>query len=141
MYLNGIVLISAILNFETAEFDTGNDLPYILFLPTYTAIAWYHKRLAPELQQDLHATLKEVEGWAMSDYLAALNKGADLSPSERKAVVEKLARYTGLSPRYVDESELRIDSDRFRRELLRDKKLTIGRYDGRLTGPSPLDAS
>jgi carboxypeptidase C (cathepsin A) len=138
--VNGIVLISTVIDFGLLRHSAINGIPDALQLPTIAADAWYHKRLAPELQQDLHATLKEVEGWAMSDYLAALNKGDDISPSERKAVVEKLARYTGLSPRYVDESELRIDDNRFRRELLRDKKLTIGRYDGRLTGPSPLDA-
>jgi carboxypeptidase C (cathepsin A) len=138
--VNGIVLISTVLDFGLLRPSGINGVPYALQLPTVAADAWYHKRLAPELQQDLHATLKEVESWAMSDYLAALNKGDDISPSERKAVVEKLARYTGLSPQYVEESELRIDDNRFRRELLRDKKLTIGRYDGRLTGPSPLDA-
>ncbi len=138
--VNGIVLISTVLDFGLLRPSGVNDVPYALFLPSETADAWYHKRLAPDLQKDLQATLKEVEGWAMTDYLAALNKGDDLSPSDRKTVVEKLARYTGLSQHYIDESELRIDSDRFRRELLRDKKLAIGRYDGRLTGPSPLDA-
>ena len=138
--VNGIVLISTVLDFGMLRPSIGNGLPYALHLPTATADAWYHHRLDPDLQRDLRATLKEVEGWAMSDYIAALNKGDQLPPSERKAVVEKLARYTGLKRDYVDESELRIDSNRFRRALLRDKKLTIGRYDGRLTGPSPLDA-
>lgn len=138
--VNGIVLISTVLDFGLLRHTGINGVSDAVQLPTLAADAWYHKRLAPELQKDLRATLKEVEGWAMSDYLAALNKGSDLSPSERKAVVDKLARYTGLSPQYVEESELRIDDNRFRRELLRDKKLTIGRYDGRLTGPSPLDA-
>jgi carboxypeptidase C (cathepsin A) len=138
--VNGIVLISTVLDFGLLRPSGINGLPYALQLPTAAADAWYHKRLAPELQKDLRATLKEVEGWAMSDYIGALNKGEELPPSERKGIVEKLARYTGLSPQYVDESELKIDSSRFRRELLRDKKLTIGGYDGRLTGPSPLNA-
>jgi carboxypeptidase C (cathepsin A) len=138
--VNGIVLISTVLDFGMLRPSIGNGLPYALHLPTETADAWYHHRLDPDLQRDLRATLKEVEGWAMSDYIAALNKGDQLPPSERKAVVDKLVRYTGLPREYVDESEMRIDSDRFRRALLRDKKLTIGRYDGRLTGPSPLDA-
>ncbi|HEV2968485.1 MAG TPA: peptidase S10 [Pirellulales bacterium] len=138
--VNGIVLISTVLDFGMLRPSVGNGLPYALHLPTCAADAWYHKKLAPELQQDLRATLKEVEGWAMSEYLAALNKGDELPPSERKTIVEKLARYTGLSRRYVEESDLRINTNRFQRELLRDKKLTIGGYDGRLTGPSPLDA-
>lgn len=138
--VNGIVLISTVLDFGMLRPSAGNGLPYALHLPTLTADAWYHHRLEPDLQRDLRATLKEVEGWAMTDYLPALNKGNELPPSERKAVVEKLARYTGLPRDYVDESELRINLNRFRRVLLRDKKLTIGRYDGRLIGPSPLDA-
>jgi carboxypeptidase C (cathepsin A) len=137
--VNGIVLISTVLDFSMLRPSTGNGLPYALHLPTATADAWFHRRLDPDLQRDLRATLKEVEGWAMSDYIAALNKGDQLPPSERKTVVERLARYTGLPREYVDESELRIDSTRFRRALLRDKKLTIGRLDGRVTGPSPLD--
>ena len=85
-------------------------------------------------------TLKEVEHWAMTDYVEALDKGDSLSPAERKSVTEKLARYTGLEPRYIDNSDLRFGVAQFTRELLRDKKLTIGRLDGRLTGPSPLNA-
>jgi len=109
-------------------------------LPTYAADAFYHHKLPPELTKDLQATLKEVEEWAMGGYLSVLNKGDDATPEERKAAVEKLARYTGLEPRYVDNSNLRITVSRFTRELLRNEKLEIGRYDGRLTGPAPLDA-
>jgi carboxypeptidase C (cathepsin A) len=109
-------------------------------LPTYTADAWYHKKLPNDLQKDLKATLKEVEQWAMTGYLQALDKGDRLSADERKATIDKLARYTGLEPRYIDNSELRFGVAQFTRELLRDKKLTIGRLDGRLTGPSPLNA-
>ena len=69
---NGILLVSSILNFQTARFTTGNDLPYVLFLPTYTATAFHHKRLAPDLQRDLSATLREVEAWAAGDYTVAL---------------------------------------------------------------------
>ena len=72
---NGIVLVSSILNFQTAYFGAGNDLPYVLFLPTYTATAWYHKRLVPELQADLRQTLKAAEQWAITDYALALAKG------------------------------------------------------------------
>jgi carboxypeptidase C (cathepsin A) len=137
---NGIVLISTVLNFATIRPGLHNSLAYALHLPTYTADAWYHKKLPADLQKDLKATLKEVEQWAMTGYREALDKVDPLTPGERKAVIEKLARYTGLEPRYIDNSDLRFDVAHFTRELLRDRRLTIGRLDGRLTGPSPLNA-
>jgi carboxypeptidase C (cathepsin A) len=139
---NGIILVSSVLNFQTNRFAVGNDLPYSLILPSYTATAWYHKRLVPELQrQPLAAVLKESETWALSGYLEALAKGDRLSEAERKSTVARLARLTGLSEKYVDESDLRITLPRFLRELLRDRKLMAGRLDSRLTGPAPLSVS
>src|ERR1051325_3949448 len=139
---NGVVLISTVLNFESLRPSLGNGVGYALQLPTFTADAWYHKRLPADLQQkDLKAALKEAEEWAMTSYANALQKGDLLSESERKTVIEKVARYTGLELRYIDSSEMRISVSQFTRELLREKKLTIGRYDGRLTGPSPLNTS
>ena len=131
---NGIVLVSSILNFQTARFTVGNDLPYVLFLPTYTATAFYHKRLAPDLQRDLSATLKEAEAWAAGDYTVALARGASLSGAARAAVAEKLARYTGLSHAYVERANLRIEIQRFCKELLRDQDRTVGRLDSRFVG-------
>jgi carboxypeptidase C (cathepsin A) len=137
---NGIVLISTVLNFEVLRPSLHNGLAYALHLPTYAADAWYHKKLPGDLQQKtLKAVLQEVEEWAMTSYTQALDKGDPLSSAERKSVIEKLARYTGLESRYIDDSELRFGVAQFTRELLRDKKLTIGRLDGRLTGPSPLN--
>jgi len=139
--VNGIVLVSTVLNFAALRPNAMNPLAYAVHLPTFSADAWYHKKLAPDLQQkDLKAVLAESEQWAMGGYLDALNKGNEIAAEERKAAVEKTARLTGLSTRYVDQSDLRIDVGHFTRELLRDQGLTIGRYDGRLTGPSPLDA-
>jgi carboxypeptidase C (cathepsin A) len=138
--VNGIVLISTILNFATIRPGMANSLACALHMPSYTADAWYHKKLPPDLQRDLKATLKEAENWAMTGYLQALDKGDQLTPAERKTVIEKLVRYTGLDARYIDNSELRFDVAHFTRELLRDQRLTIGRLDGRLTGPSPLNA-
>lgn len=134
MYLNGIMLISSILNFQTAYFTDGNDLPYIMFLPTYTAVAWYHNRLDKALQADLHAALAEVEQFALGEYALALLRGAELPQSEYDQIVEKLARYTGLSPAYVRGTKLRINIHRFVKELLRDEMRTVGRLDGRFTG-------
>lgn len=131
---NGILLVSTVLNFSTISFTTGNELPYVLFLPTYTATAWYHKKLAPEMGDDLAATLKEAERWATSDYLQALNKGDRLSPEERRETIRQLARFTGLEIRYIDNCNLRIEAERFTKELLREQKKMVGRYDSRLKG-------
>ena len=134
MYLNGVMLVSAILNFQTARFVTGNDLPYILFLPTYTATAWYHKQLPENLQNDLHQTLDEVAEFAREEYTLALMKGAELQEEERAQIAQKLARYTGLSEAYIQRTNLRINIHRFCKELLRDQRLTVGRLDSRFTG-------
>ena len=140
--LNGVVLVSTVLNFETLEFARGNDLPYVLYLPSYTSTAWYHKKLPPDLQQrDLSKTLDEVEAWAATDYAAALAKGDALSPEERASVIDHLARYTGLSKTYIDESNLRVEQDHFCAELLRDQGRIVGRLDSRFTGTNHLGVS
>ncbi len=137
--LNGIMLISAVLNFETLRFDEGNDLPYPLFLPGYTATAWYHKKLDGALQNDLRAALAESEKFAEGEYATALLKGAKLSDEQRQLVATRLARYTGLGKDYVLRANLRIEGQRFMRELLRERGLTVGRYDSRLLGKDAND--
>ena len=138
---NGIVLVSTVLNFETLRPGLNNSLGYALNLPTYAADAWYHKKLPADLQaKELPVVLKEVEGWAMTGYLEALNQGDQITAEERNEIVAKLARYNGLDAHYVEESNLRYGVGQFTRQLLRAEKLTIGRYDGRLTGPSPMNA-
>ncbi|MCJ7696136.1 MAG: hypothetical protein MUO40_12040 [Anaerolineaceae bacterium] len=134
MYMNGVMLISSILNFGTARFDPGNDLPYILYLPTYTATAWYHQKLAPDLQADLTLALKESENYAANEYTLALMRGSNLGESERASVLHKLARLTGLSVDYIDRTDLRINIHRFCKELRRDEGLVVGRLDSRFTG-------
>jgi carboxypeptidase C (cathepsin A) len=133
MYLNGILLISTILNFETAEFDAGNDLPYILYLPSYTAIAWYHKKLSPDLQGDLQKAVDESRRFAVGEYADALMTGDALPASGRAEIVQKLARLTGLSTDYIDRTNLRVEINRFTKELLRNERRTIGRIDARFT--------
>jgi carboxypeptidase C (cathepsin A) len=135
---NGILLISTIMNFQTSRFTRGNDLPYVLFLPTYTAIAWYHKKLPADLQSDLRKTLDEVERWAAGEYTVALAKGDRLSTAERQEVIDRLNRYTGLDKKFIDNSDLRIEIQRFDKELLRDEKRTVGRLDGRFKGIDAL---
>ena len=135
MYLNGLMLISCALDFQTFRFDHSNDLPPVVFLPTYAATAWYHKRLAPELQRmKLRKLLDEVEAFAAGEYAAALFRGARLPAKERAALVKKLARYTGLSGAYIERTDLRVEIFRFCKELLRDQGRTVGRLDSRYTG-------
>ncbi len=134
LYLNGVMLVSSILDFQTARFAPGNDLPYVLFLPTYAATAWYHHRLSPELQADLRGTLQEVEDFALGEYSQALMRGAALPDRERQRIAETLARYTGLSREYVEQTNLRIEIHRFTKELLRAQRRTVGRLDSRFTG-------
>jgi carboxypeptidase C (cathepsin A) len=132
---NGVMLISTVMNFQTSRFARGNDLPYVLFLPTYAAIAHYHKRLSPDVQgTDLRRFLDEVERWAATDYTVALAKGDRLTAAERQEVIDRLNRYTGLSKTFIDNSDLRIEIQRFDKELLRDQRRTVGRLDGRFKG-------
>jgi len=136
---NGVMLVSTVMNFQTTRFTRGNDLPYVLFLPSYAAIAWYHKRLSAEVQStDLRRFLDEVERWAANEYTVALAKGDRLTPAERQEVIDRLNRYTGLSKTFIDNSDLRIEIQHFDKELLRDQGRTVGRLDGRFKG---LDAS
>ncbi len=135
MYLNGVILVSSILSFQTARFDAGNDLPYVLFLPTYTATAHYHRRLPDDLQQrPLEDVLNEVETWALGEYMHALALGDDLPADRAAAIAQRLARYTGLSEEYVRSTNLRVNIMRFTKELMRDDRRTVGRLDSRYTG-------
>ena len=132
--LNGIVLISEALNFQAIVFTPGNDLPYMLFLPSYTATAWYHRKLSPDLQEDLKKALLEAEQFALNDYLLALAQGDVLSDAERARIVEKLGRFTGLSKDRIKTLNLRISRDDFAKELLRVEERRIGILDSRITG-------
>ncbi len=135
MYLNGLMLVSCILNFQTAHFGPGNDLPDVLFLPTYTATAWYHRRLPADLQsRSLADVLREAEAFALTEYAAALMQGAALSAEARQAIAARLARYTGLTPEYIERTNLRVEIFRFTKELLRDERRTVGRLDSRFRG-------
>jgi carboxypeptidase C (cathepsin A) len=136
---NGVILIGTTLNLETL-WSRSDDLVYELLLPTFAADAWYHKKVPADLQRkDLKAFLSEVEAFALGEYSTALNKGDDIPAAERKQIIAKLVRYCGLDARYLEETNLRFDVAHFTRELLRDKKQTIGRLDGRLAGPSSLN--
>jgi carboxypeptidase C (cathepsin A) len=134
---NGITLLSTAMDFGTLEWTKNNDVPYVLLVPSFTMIAAYHKRLAPDLMQDLAKTRQEVEHWASTDYMLALAKGDGLSPEERQKVIDQYARYTGLDRKLVDNADLRINVAEFTHNLLLDQKLRVGRLDGRFTGVDP----
>ena len=147
LYLNGVILISSVLNFQTIALDSktytfhrGNDLPYVLYLPTYAATAWYHKTLDLDLQErDLRNLLREVEAFAETEYLLALEQGSRLDPAVFDEIAAQLARYTSLSIGFVERSDLRIEKFHFMKELLRDKGLTVGRLDSRYRGVDRYD--
>lgn len=134
--LNGIVLVSTVLDFQTLLFDETNDLPYVLFLPTYAATAWFHKQLPEDLQaKSLDEVTKEAREFALGDYATALLKGGDLPAEKRQEIIDRYARLTGLSPGFVERSELRVPQERFGKMLLRREELTVGRFDSRYSGP------
>src|SRR5438552_2809614 len=134
---NGIILLSTAVDLGTLEAPHGNDLPYVLIMPTYAMIAAFHHKLAPEVAQDPSKLRAEVEQWASGAYATALAKGDAISPQERTAVAEQMSRYTGLDKKLLDQADLRIDVPKFTHNLLLDQKLRVGRLDGRFTGPDP----
>lgn len=141
VFLNGIILISPILNFGTNDYYVGHDLPRVLYIPSYTAAAWFHKKLAPDLQSDLKKALKESEEFAIGEYATALMKGGWLSESEKQTIAEKLGRLTGISKELYLQSNLRVTENRFWKELRRKDGLIVGRLDVRFTGRDLDDAS
>ena len=133
--LNGVILISSILDFESLRSSRSNDIPFTLYLPSFAATAWYHKALSADLQAlSLRDVLDQAERFASGDYQAALSRGDRLTPEERSQIADQIARLTGLTPKFVDQNNLRIDDGRFFAELLRDRRAVIGRFDSRYTG-------
>jgi len=136
--LSGVALLSALLTYQTLSTAPSNDVAWAAMIQTFAATAWYHQRLPADLQrQSVKAVVDEARTFAFGEYLLALAKGHTLTAAERTTTAGKLARYTGLSPAYILQANLRVDSGRFRKELLRDQRLVVGRLDGRFTA---LDA-
>src|SRR4051794_12743278 len=131
--LNGIALVSSLLTYQTISPSAQNDAAYAAHVETYTATAWFHKKLPADLAGDLKKAVDESRAFAFGEYLTALAKGNRATAAERKATAQKLARLTGLSADYVERANLRIDPGRFRKELLRDRRLVVGRLDSRYT--------
>jgi carboxypeptidase C (cathepsin A) len=135
MEFNGIVLMSSILDFSVWA-DTGVDHAYIVNLPTEAAIAWYHNKV-PNKPADIGSFLAGVRQFASGDYAAALAKGDALAPAAADRIANQLSQYIGLAPTYIKQANLRIGPSRFRKELLRDQRRTVGRLDGRFEGIDP----
>lgn len=133
MQMNGIVLISSVLDLSTITFGPGDDRPYIFYLPSYAAVAWYHNVLQNK-PADLPAFLEQARQYGNGDYAAALAKGASLSADEKAAVAAKLSSFTGLSADYLIKADLRVKLGQFMAELERKEGKTIGRIDARFTG-------
>ena len=137
---NGITLLSTALSFQTLEDTKSNDQPYILLIPSFTMIAGYHKKLPPDLMQDMDKARQESVQWAATEYTQALAKGDTITAGERQKIIAQMARYTGLSQEVLDQANLRVDVPKFTHYLLLDQKLRVGRLDGRFTGPDPNGA-
>lgn len=133
--LNGVMLLSSVLNLQTLSYAPGNDLPYVLYLPSLASIAWYHHKLSAQMEAEPVAEVAQQAGdWALTGYQQALDAGDQLQGAARQAAVAKLAHFTGLSPQYLDNFNLRVNTWNFMTQLLRSQKLIIGRLDGRITG-------
>ena len=135
IYLNGIVMISSVFDLGTLSFPLGSDLPYILYLPSYAATAWYHKVLK-DGPDNLDAFLDEARKFAKTEYANALLQGDTISEADRAAVAKKLAHFTGLSEDYILRSKLRVRLQAFMQELQLSRGLTTGRLDSRFSGPT-----
>ena len=135
MYLNGLVMVSSVWDLSTISFYPGQDLAYILYLPSYAATAWYHKVLK-DRSDNLEAFLNEACAFAKGEYADALLKGATLSDADKTAIAKKFAHFTGLNEDYVIKSNLRVRLDRFMQQLQLSRGLTTGRLDARFSGPT-----
>ncbi|MCX6089337.1 MAG: peptidase S10, partial [Candidatus Atribacteria bacterium] len=139
IFPNGIILISPILSYEFDPDNTGNDSLYVLTLPTYAASAWYHKKITPRLQKNLDEALKEVREWSQNQYLYALWEGNTFPEEERKAILDRLVEYSGLSREFLDRHNLRVGIEDFANEILKDQKNSVSLYDSRVIGTGEYD--
>ncbi|MBK9152935.1 MAG: peptidase S10 [Chloracidobacterium sp.] len=133
--LNGIALVSMVTNFQSIRFADNNDMPLVLYFPSYVATAWYHKALPPEMQSKrLTDLLREAEKFAAEEYAPALLRIDRLSDAERNSLLDKFSSFTGLSKTFVDNQNFRVELGEFNKELLRNRKRTTGRLDSRFLG-------
>lgn len=134
--MNGVVLVSSVLQFNTLQFPPGDPLPYILNFPSYAITSEYLGKLPGGKRADLKTFMKEVEDWSLTEYATALLAGGAIDPARRRHVIQKMHEYTGLSPDFLDRADLRVTAPQYEAELLRDRGLVVGRLDARFTGPA-----
>lgn len=134
MALNGIMIVSGLLDFQTLSASGPNDLPYICFLPSMASVAFYHHKLSPELSKDRATTTAAASEFAHGAYASALLKGAALSAEEKERIADQLAKFTSLPKDLILRENLRVDASLFFRKLLEQENKTIGRFDGRVVG-------
>ncbi|MEM1106723.1 MAG: peptidase S10 [Pseudomonadota bacterium] len=137
--LNGVILVSAILDFQTARFAPGNDTAHLAFFPTMAATAWHHGKIdTGQWRGDFDAFIDDARAFATFTLPPALIRGNTLTPDEKAAMAQQMAGYLGVAPAWIEDANLRIEATHFRKELLREQDLTVGRFDSRYTG---IDAS
>jgi carboxypeptidase C (cathepsin A) len=138
--LNGVILLSQILNFNTsvdgANMNPGTDLPYVLALPTYAATAWYHHKLPKYDKGNLGSLLTAATIFARTEYRDALFAGSTLSPQKEREVAGKLHDFIGLPVDYLLKADLRVTGGMFEHELQNGSDTTTGRLDTRFSGPT-----
>ena len=133
MAMNGVIMVSAVFDLRTLTFQDGDDISYIVNLPTYAAVAWYHNKI-PDKTDDLETFIEKAREFASGPYSAALMKGDRISETEMKDIAGQLSALTGLSEKYLIQSNLRVTEPEFAQELLREDGQTVGRLDGRFIG-------
>lgn len=133
--LNGILLVSAVLNFQTIRFADNNDLPLVLILPSYAVTAWYHKKLSPQMQsRSVEQIAQEARLFAANEYMPAMLRIDSLSAAERSALATKFSSLTGLSTEFIEQNNFRVELGEFNKELLRNERRSTGRLDSRFKG-------
>ena len=129
--LNGVVLLSSIMNYGYRQ--PGLDNVYLVYLPSYAATAWYHDRI-PNKPADVGQWVAQARAFTYGPFMSALAKGQNITPQELDQVAREMSRFTGLSVDFIKRNKLRVDLPRFQKELLRDRRMTVGRLDSRYTG-------
>lgn len=133
--LNGILLISTVMNFQTIRFADNNDVPLVTILPSYATTAWYHKRLSPQMQaKSVSQVAQEARNFAANEFMPAMMRIDSLSAAERSSLAEKFSQFTGLSKDFVERNNFRVELNEFMKELLRSERRTVGRLDSRFKG-------
>lgn len=133
--MNGVVLVSTVLDLRTIAFGDADNLPYVIYLPTYAAVAWYHDQLENK-PESLESFVQQARQFAKNEYANALMKGDELSGSRRSQIISKMSEFTGLSKEYLDRANMRVTQSEFTKQLLRDEGETVGRLDSRYKGYS-----